>query len=1452
MNGFPNIIDTNAPTDGVCNYDAVTWFKNIEFGSSVALDDNKLVVGSSKNTKLYEITRNANSTNIQEEHTFASTGATDVDINGNYVADSNGLYSNIGANDWQTKLTFTADKVSISTEHFAISFANKTTDVYKLSKVKRLVREPLDGIYNSVTHGRSEISQGISISNPVNFNGSLTVVHNNNAWSIQNTSVEQRTLGQGSGQQKYAIACQQEDKCSHGQCVEQEQCSNIDASVPIDKSCVCGILKVKFGDDSNEYYRGNKCQAGDYCYEETKTCSDVPKCTSSLVNDRCLCGIDICNSREYCDLQSGLCHKDGAGLQQCAYTSGKIENDGHLCKCGNSVCFKNPLDITSSDNYYGMYCQKDAHTCSPNPRDDKQFILNQIYVENTEILSQKMCMHAIENLDTKFPTFQIKDRFAVYIANLRTLPVGCFYDQQEEVMWLNTMPYDHSERAALVSADTRIEPIYKSTWPNPDNVHCPKPWRCVFIDRDTMNIKSMTWSCKLPDGTSSETCDRKHHLGCFNGKCMPIRNCKTGLNTETCYCGTETCYKNNNNQWITPSSYVNTNEDSLWCSMNQGIGSCSKNKPDTSDKYVWSHVPFSQQDYVSLDDISVGNITLKEDCEAFANKKSYAFTNSTEGPAGCSIQLKKIIQGSEFVYYKTRPPLTVQFNSDESSTTECKTSLKNHSDINWVEEIDRVCVHKALSECGDDSVKSPCKCEAIDIWKTNICKVGEYCNNGECSAKKCLTTSPTQSKYTAFMSEQLLGTCTCGQKTCNIDENGTFACKQGECALLECPESNTDKQNQLTHRCTCGTNTCAPRQFCEKTTQSVEKICSSWWCTSSTYIIREPLYTCKNYLSVPGLDLTGADLTGANLSGADLTGTTLTEANLTGANLSGADLTGVILTGADLTGADLTNTFSKGLVGIPAKLPDYWFIMKGFLVSTTTTPNNSQLSEMFNDGVGDYIENILLQTFIPPAIKCTIDREEFAEFDEICNQTTDRKSPVIDGVHPLYLPDGWFLMRIGHDTHLLGSGGNYYSSVDALEAVRGRLILLQNNLDGFAWGAATQYAYTLEDCEYIKNKNTTLADKQIYSSKTINVTGCFYNTLYNFVYFNEGSPSDMELDINVTKYPDIRRLYMVTCDNGYYDLNKDGLVCMQCYAGFADIDLNPATECTACATGTYAGESATACDICAAGQYDHDSDPVTECTACANGTYSIAGQTTCGKCAHGTMIVGQACVECAVGFADIDLNPATNCTACATGTYAGESATACDICAAGQYDHDSDPATSCNTCGAGTYTIAGQTTCVECPAGFADDDENPATECLACDSDIYAPYGTYAPYGSTACYDCTAGKYDHDSDPASSCRYCPAGKFQNQIRQNLCQLCPAGTYATYGSTACDNCAAGQYDHDSDPATSCNTCGAGTYTIAGQTTCVECPAGFADIDWWLIETYVAERARACVTGTFAAG
>ena len=1120
--GFPDI----TASDGVCNYDAVSWFKNIEFGSSVALDGNKLAVGSLKNTKLYEITTNADSINIQEEHTFASAGADDVDIKGNYVADSNGLYSKIGANDWQTKLTFTADKVSLSTEHFAVSFADETTDVYELATVKRIVREPLDGIYNSETHGRSEISHGISPSNPVKFNGSLTVVHNKDAWSIQNTSVEKRTLGYGSGQQKYAIACQKNDTCSHGQCVEQEKCSNLDASVPNSKSCVCGILQVKFGDDSNEYYRGNKCQAGDYCYEETKTCSDVPKCTSSLVNDRCLCGIDICNSREYCDLQSGLCHKDGAGLQQCAYTSGKIENNGHLCKCGNSVCFKNPLNITSSDNYYGMYCQKDAHTCSPNPRDDKQFILNQIYVENTEILSQKMCMHAIENLDAKFPTFQIKDRFAVYIANLRTLPVGCFYDQQEEVMWLNTMSYDHSERAAVVSADGgRIEPIYKSTWPNPDNVHCPKPWRCVFIDRDTMNIKSMTWSCKLPDGTSSETCDRQHHLGCFNGKCMPIRNCKTGLNTETCYCGTETCYKNNNNQWITPSSYVNTNEDSLWCSMNQGVGSCSKNKPDTSDKYLWSHVPFSQQDYVSLDDISVGNITLKEDCEAFANKKSYAFTNSTEGPAGCSIQLKKIIQGSEFVYYKTRPPLTVQFNSNRSSTTECKTSLKNHSDINWVEEIDRVCVHKALSECGDDSVKSPCKCEAIDIWKTNICKVGEYCNNGECSAKKCLTTSPTQSKYTAFMSEQLLGTCTCGQKTCNIDENGTFACKQGECALLECPESNTDKQNQLTHRCTCGTNTCAPRQFCEKTTQSVKKNCSSWWCTSSTYIIREQLYTCKNYLSVPGLNLTGADLAGVNLAGVNWTGTDLTGANLTGANLTGADLTGAILIGADLTGADLTNTFSKGLVGIPAKLPDYWFIMKGFLVSTTTTPNNSQLSEMFNDGVGDYIESILWQEFYTYTRKtCTINQTEFASFDAFCSVG---QSPVIDDVQPLFLPDGWFLIRIGQNTHILGSGGNYYSSSDSLTAAKPVLISLQNKLDkenAFAWSLAKQYVYTLEDCEYIKNKNANLADKQIYSLKTINVTGCFYNTLYNVVYFNEGSPSDMELDINVTKYPNITRL----------------------------------------------------------------------------------------------------------------------------------------------------------------------------------------------------------------------------------------------------------------------------------------------------------------------------------------
>ena len=49
-----------------------------------------------------------------------------------------------------------------------------------------------------------------------------------------------------------------------------------------------------------------------------------------------------------------------------------------------------------------------------------------------------------------------------------------------------------------------------------------------------------------------------------------------------------------------------------------------------------------------------------------------------------------------------------------------------------------------------------------------------------------------------------------------------------------------------------------------------------------------------------------------------------------------------------------------------------------------------------------------------------------------------------------------------------------------------------------------------------------------------------------------------------------------------------------------------------------------------------------------------------------------------------------------------------------------------------------------------------------------------------------------------------------------------GHYAANGSTSCDVCPAGKFDHDGDSSTSCHTCPMDTY--AESTSCIPCPAG----------------------------
>jgi hypothetical protein len=138
------------------------------------------------------------------------------------------------------------------------------------------------------------------------------------------------------------------------------------------------------------------------------------------------------------------------------------------------------------------------------------------------------------------------------------------------------------------------------------------------------------------------------------------------------------------------------------------------------------------------------------------------------------------------------------------------------------------------------------------------------------------------------------------------------------------------------------------------------------------------------------------------------------------------------------------------------------------------------------------------------------------------------------------------------------------------------------------------------------------------------------------------------------------------------------------------------------------------CQPCPAGTFDHDLDPFTECSGCAAGTYKEQG--------------GEVCEPCDMYSIDDDLDAGTPCVLCPAGEKR-ISSVGCEPCPAGEYMASPlDPA--CSYCPAGSFSAGGETSCAPCPAGTADLDSDPSTPCQIC------PAGDHADRGQTECTAC--------------------------------------------------------------------------------------------------------------------
>ena len=181
-----------------------------------------------------------------------------------------------------------------------------------------------------------------------------------------------------------------------------------------------------------------------------------------------------------------------------------------------------------------------------------------------------------------------------------------------------------------------------------------------------------------------------------------------------------------------------------------------------------------------------------------------------------------------------------------------------------------------------------------------------------------------------------------------------------------------------------------------------------------------------------------------------------------------------------------------------------------------------------------------------------------------------------------------------------------------------------------------------------------------------------------------------------------------TCGAGYFTdtlANPGATICTLCSPGRYDDDGLSTTACSFCGAGyyctggtaripceagTYTGSGITAsCAVCAAGNVTDTltGTGATTCTACAAGTYDGDSNSTtaCSNCGAGYYCTGgTARSACDAGRYSASTNATSSsaCSACANGTYSASGAASCTAC-------------TNMTAGHGTYT--GNATSNSCP-----------------------------------------------------------------------------------------------------------------------------------------------------------
>jgi hypothetical protein len=345
---------------------------------------------------------------------------------------------------------------------------------------------------------------------------------------------------------------------------------------------------------------------------------------------------------------------------------------------------------------------------------------------------------------------------------------------------------------------------------------------------------------------------------------------------------------------------------------------------------------------------------------------------------------------------------------------------------------------------------------------------------------------------------------------------------------------------------------------------------------------------------------------------------------------------------------------------------------------------------------------------------------------------------------------------------------------------------------------------------------------------------------------NECTGTNNDCALTGATCTDTQGSFTCACNPGF---TGDGVTCTACVADFFKDASGPAA-CSSCRAasdtqGATGSTSALNC-LCDPGYLSAGTSAAGTCTACGAGKYKIGtNNNACVDCGAGTWSVttggtaASTCTACAAGTWSDTPGLATNsCISCIAGwigtATGGSSIAVCSACPEGTASPTAG-STTCSTCVNETITGAvGATTCGSCGTL-----ESPNAGQTACICDAGALKSTLTPY---PCEACPLSTYKVLAGDAATCTPCSALATTVATGQSLATACtcPAGTFGTAVTGACQGCAKGEYSTGTD-AVACTACTGLQTTLAKSAaaeaacvcsvgaglsmgSCVTCPKG----------------------------